>query len=340
MSPDKRRMRPMGIADILDETVELYKTSFVLLVGIAAVMNVPYAIMERYFLVPRMMSLTTAASTRNGPSPADLIVLLGAMLIAYGYLLVTAPIVTGALTYAISERYLDRKVTIIGSFRRVFSASIFGQLLLAIIIKALVLVAPMLLVVAALFLVGVTASSLGSAGLVIIILIALPLALATGCAAIYVLLRLALVETTIVVEGRGIGHALSRTWTLMRANMLKCLGLYAIAWIVTAVVSIICTNPTQTIIMTSAMRGGHISQPMLILHTAIGAISSTVLAPVISMVTILLYYDIRIRREGFDLELLASELDEKSRRADVWTAPPLPQEIIPQPAPEGETGSQ
>ena len=36
--------------------------------------------------------------------------------------------------------------------------------------------------------------------------------------------------------------------------------------------------------------------------------------PLYSIVAILLYYDLRIRKEGFDLELLASELDAGSRQ--------------------------
>ena len=41
MKEGRPRLRPLGIADILDETVELYKTNFLLLIGIAAVVYVP-----------------------------------------------------------------------------------------------------------------------------------------------------------------------------------------------------------------------------------------------------------------------------------------------------------
>jgi len=315
----------MGIADILDETVELYKTSFALLVGIAAFVYVPYAILERYVLAQQVLTVAAKTSSMSGPRMSDLMLMLGTLVVACCYLLATAPLLTGALTYAISERFLDRRVGILDSFRRVLSASVFFKLLLVIVIKAVVLAAPLALIVFALFFIGLSAAG-GHVGMGIV-LVLVALGLAGGLTAFLLLLRLALVEVSIVVEGHGIGHALTRTWVMMRGNMIKCFVLYLIAWIVTGVVTWLCTSPTEGVIMAGAATGGHAPQAVLILHTLIGAISSTVLAPVLSIVTILLYYDIRIRKEGFDLELLASELDAKTA---AWSGPELPQE---QPAP-------
>ena len=108
MDHDIRRMRPMGIADILDETVELYKTSFVLLVGIAAVMHVPYSILTQYATV-HMIGMTALPTNGKTPTPSDIFPMLGMLILSYLYLLVAAPFVTGALTYAISERYLGAR---------------------------------------------------------------------------------------------------------------------------------------------------------------------------------------------------------------------------------------
>jgi hypothetical protein len=328
MSERMRKMRPMGIADILDETVELYKTSFVLLVGIAAVMYVPYAPLM-YFQTTHAMPMM-APNSSHGTSPDEMIAYMGTSFLVLGYLMLAAPFVTGALTYAISERYLGRKVTIIDSFKRVFSASIFGQLLLAIIIKTAAMSVPVALIGFALVFVVIAATA-NSAALIAIPFLVL-LGLGAGVGAFYLTLRLALLEATIVVENRGIGHALTRTWTQMRGSMIKCLGLFAIAGIVTTIVHAICSGPTQTIITMNAFRGAPTAQAIRILDLAISTLSGVVLAPVMSIVTILLYYDIRIRKEGFDLELLASELDAKTA---AWSAPALPQEQpVVEPAPE------
>lgn len=334
MNQNARRMRPMGIADILDETVELYKTSFVLLVGIAAVMNVPYAIFERYFYTVRFSHFISKPGANV--SPTEMAAFLGATILGILYLLVTAPIVTGALTYAISERYLGNKVTIVGSFRRVFSASVFGQLLLAIMIKVAVVVIPTVMVWFALVMAALSLLVTHSAISPMALLLG-ALGLVSAFAAAYLLLRLALVEPTIVVEMKGIGHSLSRTWKLMPGSMVKCFVLLLLSWVVTSIVQMIVGGPTQMLIVTGMAKGGGPSQVILIIHTLIGAISSTILAPVLSIVTILLYYDIRIRREGFDLELLASEMDAKTREIGPRSEQPLPQEQAPvEQAPPGD----
>jgi hypothetical protein len=327
MNRDIRRMRPMGIADILDETVELYKTSFVLLVGIAAVMQVPYSILVQFATV-HMLRFTTLSTTGKAPAPADVFPMLGMLALSYLYLLVAAPFVTGALTYAISERYLGRKATIVGSFRRVFSLSVFGQLLVAILVKAMILVVPSGLVGIA-FVMVVLSATVMHGGLWVIVPLAIVLGLAMAAAAAYLLLRFALVESAVVVEMKGISHALARSWTLMPGSLVKCFVLFLVSWVVTGIVTYMTTAPTQTLIVTGMAKGAPPSHVILVLHTLISAISGTILAPVMSIVTILLYYDIRVRREGFDLELLASELHAKTRQAGEWTAPALPHEQAP-----------
>lgn len=303
MNSASKRMRPMGIADILDETVELYKSSFVLLVGIAAVMYVPYAIVTQY----ATMQMLRVSSIPNIPSTTELYTVLGVIVLSYLYLIVTAPFVTGAMTYAISEVYLGRKVTIISCFRRVFSLSIFGQLMAAIMVKAFALLVPIFALLAVMqpaFILGGDVTSRFWVILLAMILV-LPAAVLF---ALFMLLKLALTESVVVLEMKGIGYALARSWKLMPGNMLKYFGLLLVSAIVVSLVSYVTTAPTQTIIATGLLKGASVSGAIVFLHTAINALVGTILAPVMSIVTILLYYDIRIRREGFDLELLASEL--------------------------------
>lgn len=324
----------MGIADILDETVELYKSSFVLLVGIAAVMNVPYSLFERYY--------STAQTARILANPGrvpikDMTAFWGATAYAIAFLLLTAPIITGALTYAISERYLGRKVTIWDSFKRVLSISILWRLLITIFLKMAVVVFPVGLAAMA---VGVGAVSMitGHATLLPVALGIGAVGVAVGVGAVYVLLRLAVLEPTIVVERKTIGNALSRAWGCMPGSMVKCFVLLLLGWLVTTAVEAIVSVPTQMIIMAKA---GNVSSTIMFLHVVVGAIASTILAPVMSIVTILLYYDIRIRREGLDLELLANDLDAKTREISAYNTQPLPQEqVTEQVRPKDESGPQ
>ena len=347
MSRDVRRMRPMGIADILDETVELYKSSFVVLVGIAAVMYVPSSLLQRYF-IGRFTGFAANASPSSGPPMAEIFIFMGIMFMSLIYYIVAAPFVTGALTYAISERYLGRQVTILDSFKRILNISVLGQLLLAILIQGAAISVPIGILYAAIFAgaMMVAVAHATTAVIVFVVVICAIIGLGAMVAAIYLVLRLVLIETSIVVEMKGIGHALTRSWTLMPGSILKCFVLVFLASAVSYLVSAAATVPFQLWITSSAFEGKSPSQILLILNAILGAISDTILAPVLSIATILLYYDIRVRKEGFDLELLASELDAKTREVAAWHGQPLPQEQISVPVtneqlpPESESDPQ
>lgn len=333
MKDSTRKMRPMGIADILDETVELYKTSFVLLVGIAAVLYVPYSIFSQYLTMKYYPRLDSAKG------PGDILPFIGATAVGILWVMIVSPFVTGAMTCAISERYLSHPTTVLASFKRVLSWAVFGRILLAVVVTFAVTFAMMGViggVVALCVVVGYANTMWLFAAVPIGLLLSLG-ALFGGC---YVLLRLALINCIIVVELKGIVESFSRAWTLMSGNMLKCLGLLALSTFVVGIVSSLVVQPTQTMLTMSMVKGGRPAEWLLILHTLIGASSSTLLAPITSIVTILLYYDIRIRKEGFDLELLANELHAKSRQAPAWAPQPLPQEQITTQLPQEQVTTQ
>ena len=73
MKDSTRRLRPMGIADILDETVELYKTSFVLLVGIAAVVVVVAAVCTKLDLPSPLVLIVVGVAGSYVPFIPDVV---------------------------------------------------------------------------------------------------------------------------------------------------------------------------------------------------------------------------------------------------------------------------
>ncbi len=142
--------------------------------------------------------------------------------------------------------------------------------------------------------------------------------------------RFLLAEPAVVLEQVGAGGALSRSWNLIRGSMWKGLGLVAIVAGVTLLVTGVVTGPTTFAIMTKTMAHREVSRSLLAIHTVLAALVQTLVAPWSSIAWILLYYDLRIRKEGFDLELLARELDENARRFRTQGAASLPQEQPPQ----------
>jgi hypothetical protein len=95
--------------------------------------------------------------------------------------------------------------------------------------------------------------------------------------------------------------AFRRSWELTRNFKLKVLGLAAVA--------VLLTNTLPSVVFRGI--GGAVmrSAPALgIALTALGYVLPLILTPVIAAVVTLMYYDLRVRREAFDLQELGQRL--------------------------------
>ena len=101
----------------------------------------------------------------------------------------------------------------------------------------------------------------------------------------------------VVFEKLGAAESIGRSWNLARDMKLKVLGVMILVYLLVTAVQIAVEVVAQ-------MAG--INQMM-------ASVASSVLVifiyPLIGICTALLYYDARIRKEGFDLQVLASELE-------------------------------
>jgi hypothetical protein len=114
--------------------------------------------------------------------------------------------------------------------------------------------------------------------------------------AVYVAARFFAVTPVIVIEGRGIGAAFSRSSELSRTRkwhvILTVTLVSAIYWILALGVQ-----------LASALFGN------LIVQAIVGAVVTIMVYPVVAITEALLYYDTRIKSEGLDIELMAGALD-------------------------------
>jgi hypothetical protein len=104
----------------------------------------------------------------------------------------------------------------------------------------------------------------------------------------------------VMVEGKGVQASLARSRELARGSIGKILGTISLAglliWLVELLVGVIVLAIVSKV---------HVGPLALNLGPYVLGIF---VAPFINVVITLLYYDLRIRKEGFDLELMAKEL--------------------------------
>jgi hypothetical protein len=251
---------------------------------------------------------------------------IGFALLGLVFYVIINPLVTGALTFAISERYLDRNTTIADCYKRVAKPGVLLRFICTTFttgaIALIGTIPPFLLI-------GIGAALMGwlktgsAIGIGIILILA---GIAAFALPIWLVMRFTLVAPAFFIESERTFWAIDRSWHLMKGNALKALGLLAIAGIVVAMIQGIVVAPTSMMAAFSARGGADPSWWLTAITAVLNAVVSTLLLPVSSIVVILLYYDVRIRKEGFDLELLASELDRKTREFSAHDITSLPQE--------------
>ncbi len=120
-----------------------------------------------------------------------------------------------------------------------------------------------------------------------------------------------MISVVIVLEGSGAMSSLSRSKELTKGNLGKIFGTIFLAGLIAAII-----NGALTGIVGAIMGGGlaaitdpesveSASTTFLIVQQAMQTIASIITAPITAGAIVLLYYDLRIRKEGFDLEMLA-----------------------------------
>lgn len=317
----RRRLRPMGFADILDEAVDLYRRNFLLLFGIGAVLYLPLSVLMTSVGIDRQsaFSTDTAAVAEAGFQFAVLMLVLGIEMV----------LITGAMTFATAEVYLERKTSVWECYKKVLNpATLFSFVwanLLFLFIFGLSFVPPVALLIAA----AVTFGASGGGAQIFLGALLLLTGLAAFVIPAYTGARLAAYTPAFFVEGKGAGRALARSWHLLKGRAARTFGIIVVVAAVTTIIQLIALSPFSFIIARDEFAGRGSSAALLALNTLIRSGLEALLAPVNAMVVILIYYDARIRKEGFDLEMLAADLDRKPRQAAPWERVPPPEEQLP-----------
>jgi hypothetical protein len=120
-------------------------------------------------------------------------------------------------------------------------------------------------------------------------------------------------QAVIVLEGRPILAAFDRSRQLARDHVLRILGTLFLTFLIFFGVLIVVGLASGLLI---AALGPDSTGPTSVIFDLV----AVALSPLFTVVTTLLYYDLRIRKEGFDLEVMASQLG----RAPGAAAPVVP----------------
>ena len=298
-------LRPLRLGELLDRAIRLYRGNFLTFIGIIAVVYVPLMVLQT------AASALLSSSTLNGFSTPDELFtnyaywggLLSIFILWLVQFVLVQGIATGALTRAVADNYLGKKTGILDAYRGISSSwlTLVGALLfLGIILFGLGLwsIVPCI-------------GTFTGPGMMVFLLVAIN----------------PLVPPAVVLEKQGVIEAVRRAWSLTRRRFWPVLGyvfiLTLFSWIVVngpaAIASMLLAQVSQSfgdlatrLVLTSVIQG--LVQIVFVL----------IYLPLQLTAYTLIYFDLRVRTEGFDLAVLTMETSGSTELAEAMAVPVPP----------------
>ena len=246
-------LRPLGVGEIIDHSLAIYRRQFAPLFLITLMANGLPLVVGIY------------VTTAGGVAEHTVLWLVNML-----FSVVLGALATAATLFIVSETYLGRTISAGEAFSR--ATRYIGRLVLLSFAMALLI------------------------GLGFLLLIVPGFIALSGL----------LVSTqALVLEDSGPGEALSRSWSLTKGHRWKMLGLV----IVIGIIIMIPTVALSFLMMPSAMESGVIQYTTTdVVWIVVQQLVTIIIYPLLYCALTVAYYDLRVRKEGFDLELLESTL--------------------------------
>ena len=288
----RRNPRPMfGFALLVTGVV--FFASF-LLVGLVAL-----------FAFSRAASATGADSATVSAGSVALVVLAG--LISVALSLVASAILQGVVSLEVARGTVGEKLRLGGLWRaaRGRIGALIGWTLL---ITAAVIVMILLLVL----IIGLIAAFGGVVGAVIAVLLGIAAFFGAIVLGAWLATRLSLVPSAIMIERLPLRAAIGRSWQLTIGFFWKTLGIQLLVAVIVSFVTNIVSTPLQLVIgLGSSLINPNDQQSAALIGIVVAYILTVVLTVVVgaigsvmqSATAALIYIDLRMRKEGLDLEL-------------------------------------
>lgn len=262
------------------------------MIPVAAVFMVPFAAVSAIANTWSFAALDDlVVDPQAPPTAAEVGAIFGPIVVLGLLTLLIFPLVSGAISWAAAQFYLGEDPPA-GRIVR-FAFSKFPALLLVSILTGLAVTGGFLLLVVP---------------------------------GIIFLVRFLLSPSAVVVEDTSAVEGMRRSWRLIKGYFWKVVGASLLAVVIVAIVQAIIDIPFQIAVQF------FYAQQSWALAAALGfigtAVSGTLVTPLSTIVQVLIYFDLRIRKEGMDLSLMAQQLESGTASPgppdEPSTGPPAP----------------
>jgi len=265
-------LRPLSLGEILDRTFSLYRRNFLLFLGIAAI---PHLLVLGLNLVQVLVLKTPGVTPRVPDSQFQAgavgsILALGIVggILAFIVYIVSFLFAQGGTIYAVSDLYLGRPTTIGASLSRMKGqlGNLFGVMFLN-----------------------------GVATLIAFIFLIIP--------GIYVACRLCTCIPAALLEDLGARESLERSFALTKDNAGRAFVIYLLYFALLYAAIFLFLMPFGVLAAFSAKDPSMLRWTMAMMQVG-NFFAAVLVSPFILIATSVFYYDLRVRKEAFDLQVM------------------------------------
>jgi len=289
-------LRPLSISELLDRTFHLYRNNFFVFLGITAI--------PQLFILP--LTLGGAAMMARHQAPAATVMMI------VGYLLYWLAVFTAQVptVSAVSNLHLEKPITIAGSYvaswRSLFRV-IWIVFLIFVIVGGIFFATVFTVALAMRFL---TTLDLGPwvNGTTAAVAVVVPVYLTLRW-----MLSWSLAIPATVLEGGWFLTSIRRSRFLVKDNRWRIFVIYFLMGLLGGATSLTVESLLLMLVSLFGINDYQQVQAAIQAIQAIGIFVSTTLVGALGTIAIcLFYYDQRVRKEGFDLQLMIATLDPSS----------------------------
>jgi glycerophosphoryl diester phosphodiesterase family protein len=259
-------LRPLSLGEILDRTFTLYRSNFLLFLGITAIPQLLVLTLRlaQLFLIPSVAPGTAGIARSAAAFGASIIVgIVAAIVNTIAYLLSQ-----GATVSAVADLYLGRTPTIGASFQKVRGD--LGTLFGVVVLNGLVV-------------------------LVGFILLVIP--------GIYMMCRLLIAVPAAVLEDLGARNSLDRSFALTKDNAGRAFVILLLYFVLLIMIMSLFQFPA-TFGLAAAKNNPAMFRMWMAIIQVLASVSAVLVTPFLTIATSALYFDLRVRREAFDLQVM------------------------------------
>lgn len=318
-------IRAMRAGQIVSGSFKLYFMHFWKLVGLAAVVIIPVSVLIGTLTVVTLEPVT--APTPFGPTQTfQNPPWVTAVTSVLGFLVV--PFLTAAVLGALADAFVGREVSMGQAFR--FG---FRRALPVLWVSVLATLATMVFFIPAFVVLALILTT----GETVLFPVYAVLLLAGFVPAIFVTFKLLFGTSAVVLENRRGVAALRRSWDLVRGLWWKVfgnfllmalivVGILFVAFLILGIVMGIALLDQAFTVSTTGPSLDEVRTVFIVVN-AVSAVFQALAVPLMTLAVVLLYFDARVRKEGFSEEVLAREWEAAKAGAPApaqWPATPPP----------------